>query len=185
MVEHGEMSLPRRAGPRRVRHEDPRGTKAGTCLALTFRSSGAGAAPPVTRTRSQSQTKQQPAGDGRALLPFVPSGRELRTGGDGRIRARSSQQLPAPRVRPLLRFTRPLRQRRRLRASARCRWRLERARPYEAVRKDSLRDARRFRRPALSELRLGDQACRSAAAPARSAWRPAPRRARPRTPAPR
>jgi hypothetical protein len=48
------------------------GTKVGTCLALhvsVFRRRGP--APPVTRTRSQSQTKQQPAGDGRALLPFV------------------------------------------------------------------------------------------------------------------
>jgi hypothetical protein len=34
-----------------------------------------GAPPPLTRTRSQSQAKQQPAGGGPALLPFVQGGR--------------------------------------------------------------------------------------------------------------
>jgi hypothetical protein len=66
-VEHDEMSLPRRAGPRRGVAKTCAGTK-GTCLA-----GPPGAAPPVTRTRSQSQTRQQPAGSGPALLPLVRS----------------------------------------------------------------------------------------------------------------
>ena len=33
----------------------------------------------VSWTRAQSQTKQQPAGDGRALLPFVLCGGEVGT----------------------------------------------------------------------------------------------------------
>jgi hypothetical protein len=77
---------PRRAGSRRVRHEHPRGngSKDSPCARVSvFRRRWA---PPVTRTRSQSQTKQQPAGDGRALLPFVlQCERKLEVARDARI----------------------------------------------------------------------------------------------------
>lgn len=62
-----------------VRHEDPRGNESRDlprAHVSVFRRCGA--VPPVTRIGSQSHTKQQPAGDGRALLPFVRRGR-----GDG------------------------------------------------------------------------------------------------------
>ena len=65
-------ALSAQTGPRRVRHEDSRGNESRDlprAHVSVFRRRGP--APPVTRTRSQSQTKQQPAGDGRALLPFV------------------------------------------------------------------------------------------------------------------
>jgi len=94
-------------------------TKAGTCLAPTWRSSGhRRAAPPVRRTRSQSQTKQQAAGGHPALLPFVPNECLAGTAGtpaSAEERARSpvwgsliSKQLPAERSpRPRPRSVRP------------------------------------------------------------------------------
>jgi hypothetical protein len=60
------------AGRRRGHREDPHRNESRDlpCAHVeVFRHRGA--PPPVTRTRSQSQAKQQPAGGGPALLPFV------------------------------------------------------------------------------------------------------------------
>jgi hypothetical protein len=79
-------------GPRRVRHEDPRGHESGNLPRAHVSVFRRGAAPPVTRTRSQPQTKQQPAGDGRALLPFVRGERLTPELGDARLRARKEER---------------------------------------------------------------------------------------------
>jgi hypothetical protein len=60
------------AGRRRGHREDPhrnQSTDLPCAHVAVFRHRGA--PPPVTRTRSQSQAKQQPTGGGPALLPFV------------------------------------------------------------------------------------------------------------------
>jgi hypothetical protein len=63
----------------------------------------------MTQACSQSQTKQQPAGDGRALLPFVPGERELWARGDARLSM--ERRRFDPRLGRLLRPLRPVAQR--------------------------------------------------------------------------
>jgi hypothetical protein len=75
----------------RVRHEyPPRGRKQGVRLAPTWRPCRTlGAAPPLTRTRSQSGTKQSPAECRRGLLLVVRLSSLLRGHRDARIGRRS------------------------------------------------------------------------------------------------
>src|SRR5829696_6898436 len=87
-VEHGETSLSaqRRVGGVAIAKTHT-GTRAGTCLAPTWRSSGTVGAAATDPTRSQSQAEQQPPRGGPALLPFVPSGRLVGFTRDDRIQA--------------------------------------------------------------------------------------------------
>src|SRR5829696_424177 len=71
-VEHGETPFRAEAGRRRGHREAPHRNERRDLPCAHVAVFHRGAPPPVTRTRSQSQAKQQPAGGGLALLPFVP-----------------------------------------------------------------------------------------------------------------
>src|SRR5829696_7653603 len=95
-VEHGETSLSaqRRVGGVAIAKTHT-GTRAGTCLAPTWRSSGTVGAAATDPTRSQSQAEQQPPRGGPALLPFVRGERLTPELGDARLRARKERRAAA------------------------------------------------------------------------------------------